>query len=184
MARDLLGKLLVRRLPGVTAAGRIVEVEAYLGEDDQASHARRGPTPRARIMFGPPGKAYVYLIYGLHHGMNVVVDRDGIASAVLIRAVEPVRGIDAPTDGPGKLCRALGIDRSLNGEDLVTGREIWLETDGAPPPPWVASPRVGVAYAGEWAEKPLRFSVPGSVHVSRPRPGATGSSTRGSLSSG
>jgi DNA-3-methyladenine glycosylase len=170
VAPDLLGKLLRRRRPTGLQTGRIVEVEAYLGPDDQASHARRGPTPRAKIMFGPPGRAYVYMIYGMYHGMNVVCSPEGEASAVLIRALEPVSGIALPTDGPGKLCKALDIDRSLNGEDLVRGDAIWLEDDGAAAPPHVTSPRIGVAYAGEWARRPYRFSVIGSEHVSRPKP--------------
>jgi DNA-3-methyladenine glycosylase len=172
VAPELLGKLLVRRRDGREIVGRIVEVEAYLGVGDEASHARRGPTPRARIMFGPPGYAYVYMIYGMYHGMNVVVDRDGVASAVLIRALEPVSGLedDEATDGPGKLCRALAIDRTLNGEDLVRGEHIFLADDGTPPLPHVTTPRVGVDYAGAWAKKPWRFCAIGSRFVSRPRP--------------
>ncbi len=170
VAPELLGKLLVRALPSGRRVGRIVEVEAYLGERDQASHARRGPTPRAKIMFGPPGKAYVYMIYGMHHGMNVVVDRYGVASAVLIRALEPVSGIEGATDGPGKLCKALEIDRSLNGQDLVTGKSVWLASDDQPSPPHVRSTRIGVDYADEWAKELLRYSIPGNSFVSRPRP--------------
>ncbi len=115
VARDLLGKLLVRRRPDrAERVARIVEVEAYLGVRDAASHARRGPTPRAAIMFGPPGHLYVYLIYGMHHCLNLVTESDGTAGAVLIRAAEPVAGFDAGPgrrilSGPGKLCAALGI---------------------------------------------------------------------------
>ncbi|HZV02768.1 MAG TPA: DNA-3-methyladenine glycosylase [Planctomycetota bacterium] len=172
VAPELLGKLLLRRIGRKVLAGRIVEAEAYMGLDDQASHARRGPTPRAKIMFGPPGFAYVYMIYGMHHGMNVVCDREGVASAVLLRALEPVRGIEGATDGPGKLCRALSIDRALNGEDLVVGKKIWIEDDGVTLP-HVTTERVGVSYAGEWARKPWRFCAQGCPHVSRPRPPPT-----------
>jgi DNA-3-methyladenine glycosylase len=170
VAPELLGKLLVRRVDDREMVARIVEVEAYMGLDDQASHARRGPTPRSKIMFGPPGYAYVYMIYGMHHGMNVVTDIDGVASAVLIRGVEPLRGIDAPTDGPGKLCKALAIDRSLNGEDLVRGAHIFIADDGTPPLAHVTSTRIGVDYAGECAKKPWRFCAVDNPHVSRPRP--------------
>lgn len=170
IAPEVLGKLLVRRLDGREMVGRIVEVEAYMGPGDEASHARRGPTPRAKIMFGPPGYAYVYMIYGMHHGMNVVVDREGTASALLIRALEPVRGIDGATDGPGKLCRALGIDRALNGADLVRGEELFLASDGTAPLPFVTATRIGVEYAGACAKKPYRFCALGNPWVSKPRP--------------
>ena len=171
VAHELLGKHLVHRVAGVERIGRIVEVEAYLGPHDLAAHSARGLTPRTRVMFGPPGHAYVYMIYGMHHGMNVVVDRDGVASAVLIRGLEPVSGVEGTTDGPGKLCRTLSIDRTLNGEDLVTGKKLWVASDDAPPSNYVTSSRIGIEYAGpEWVAKPWRFSVAGSPFVSRPRP--------------
>ena len=136
VAPDLLGKMLVREAAGVGAAdARIVEVEAYLGPRDQASHARRGPTPRAAIMFGPPGHLYVYLIYGMYHCMNFVCEPDGHAGAVLIRAAEPLTGDDA-TDpracaGPGKLCRALGITLADKGLDLTSAASgLFVATDG------------------------------------------------------
>jgi DNA-3-methyladenine glycosylase len=173
VAPELLGKLLVRRLDdGRELVGRIVEVEAYMGPGDEASHARRGPTPRSAIMFGPPGFAYVYMIYGMHHGMNVVVDTDGVASALLLRALEPVSGIEGATDGPGKLCRALSIDRALNGEDLVRGERLFLAEDGTPPLPFVTATRIGVEYAGECAKKPWRFCAAHNLFVSRPWPWA------------
>jgi DNA-3-methyladenine glycosylase len=181
VARDLLGKVLVRN----TGAGaerrlaRIVEVEAYLGLKDAASHARRGPTPRAAIMFGPPGRLYVYLIYGMHHCMNFVTEADGTAGAVLIRAAEPLSGFDGlPAAGgrpgllcgPGKVCAALSITRADNGLDLTAGGRFFAADDGARAPRRAASARVGVAYAGPWAERKLRFYVPGNPHVSaRPR---------------
>jgi DNA-3-methyladenine glycosylase len=172
VARDLLGKLLVRRAPGrPERIARLVEVEAYLGERDAASHARRGPTPRAAIMFGPPGFLYVYLIYGMHHCMNVVTETDGVAGAVLLRAAEPLAGFDGgkrPLTGPGKLCAGLDITRADNGRDLVQGGAFFLADDGAPPPRRARSPRVGVDYAGDWAGRLLRFYVPDSPYVSRP----------------
>lgn len=170
VARELLGKLLVRKVGGRERVGRIVEVEAYAGPDDQASHARRGPTPRARIMFGRAGLAYVYLIYGMHDCLNVVVDREGFPAAVLVRGVEAVSGLDgARLDGPAKLTKALAIDRTQNGLDLVRSRELFLADDGAPPPQVETSPRIGVDYAGpDWASRPWRFFVPGSPGVSRP----------------
>jgi DNA-3-methyladenine glycosylase len=169
VARELLGKRLVRRLGRERRVGRIVEVEAYKGVGDLASHARRGPTPRTTIMFGQPGVAYVYLVYGMHHCMNVVAHPDGVAGAVLVRALAPVSDLPA-TNGPGKLAKALGIDRTLNGADLVAGRELWLEDDGCAPGRVVATPRIGVDYAGpEWAGKPWRLFVAGDPCVSGPK---------------
>jgi len=170
VARELLGKLLVRRMPGrPTRVARLVEVEAYLGVRDAASHARRGPTPRAAIMFGPPGFLYVYLIYGMHHCMNVVTETDGVAGAVLLRAAEPVLGVDGkrPLTGPGKLCAGLDITRADNGRDLVAGGDFFLADDGSRPPKRARSARIGVDYAGDWAQRLLRFYVPGNPYVCR-----------------
>jgi DNA-3-methyladenine glycosylase len=173
VAHDLLGKLLVRRPTGrggELRAARLVEVEAYLGERDAASHARRGPTPRAKIMFGPPGFLYVYLIYGMHHCMNVVTETDGVAGAVLLRAAAPVAGVPdlrRPLTGPGKLCAGLDITRRDNGLDLTAGGAFYLADDGAPTPRRAASKRIGVEYAGAWAARKLRFYVPGNPYVSR-----------------
>jgi DNA-3-methyladenine glycosylase len=176
VAHDLLGKLLVREEGrSGTQVARIVEVEAYLGERDLASHARRGPTPRSAIMFGPPGFLYVYLVYGMHHCMNVVTEDEGVAGAVLLRAAAPVSGVDLEADarrlaGPGKLCGGLGITRTHNGLDLCGPGELFLGDDGAPAPRRKRSARIGVAYAGAWAPRLLRFYVPGDPHVSsRPR---------------
>ena len=169
VARDLLGKLLVHRTTnGAERIGRIVEVEAYLGPHDLAAHTSKGNTPRTRVMFGPPGHAYIYLIYGMHHCMNVVTEPDGTGAAVLLRALEPVSGLDPNTRGPGRLCKAMGIDRSHYGADLC-GPELFLARDPQPRPPLeiANSPRIGVDYAGEWAKRPLRFYIQGNAYVSR-----------------
>lgn len=182
VARDLLGRLLVRRLPdGVELRGRIVETEAYRGEGDTASHASRGRTPRNAVMFGPPGHAYVYLIYGMYHCLNIVTEPEGTAGAVLIRAVEPVSGLERMkalrpvkrlvdlTNGPGKLCQAFAIDRSLNGTDCVEGQELWVEAGQPVDETQVGrSPRVGIEYADEKDRTALwRFFVKGNPWVSR-----------------
>jgi DNA-3-methyladenine glycosylase len=172
VARALLGKVLVRRVGRRTRLARIVEVEAYLGERDAASHARRGPTPRTTIMFGPPGHLYVYLVYGMHHCMNFVTESDGVAGAVLIRAASPLDVTDAPRpySGPGKLCAGLVITVADKGLDLTTGVGLFVADDGAPAPRVSASARIGVDYAGAWKARRLRFYVAGDPHVSgRPR---------------
>ncbi|HYG69691.1 MAG TPA: DNA-3-methyladenine glycosylase [Anaeromyxobacteraceae bacterium] len=170
VARALLGKTLVHVDGGVRRAARIVETEAYHGPQDLASHARFGPTKRAGIMFGPPGVAYVYLIYGTAHCMNVVTGPEGYPSAVLIRAGEPLEGCLHSTRGPGNLCRALAIRREHDNGRALDGDDLFVLD--APPPrePIVASPRVNVHYAGAWAEKPWRFLLEGNPWVSRPVP--------------
>ena len=120
VAKELLGKYLVHVSEGVESIGRIVEVEAYLGPHDLAAHSSRGLTERTKIMFGPPGHAYVYMIYGMYFCMNVVTEREGHASAVLLRAIEPLKNIEGRTQGPGRLCSTMRIDRSLNGHDLLS----------------------------------------------------------------
>jgi len=168
VARDLLGKLLVRRVDHRRQIGRIVETEAYLGPHDLAAHSARGRTTRTEVMFGPPGHAYVYLIYGMHHCLNVVTGPGDHASAVLLRALEPVSNIDTSASGPGRLCRALDIDRRLNGHDLTTGELVLAEpADLAGHFEIEARPRVGVDYSGEWAHKPLRFCIAGNRFISR-----------------
>jgi DNA-3-methyladenine glycosylase len=172
VARALLGKVLVRRLGARDLRARIVEVEAYLGERDAASHARRGPTPRAAIMFGPPGFLYVYLVYGMHHCMNFVTEQDGVAGAVLIRAAAPLDLDLGPLAlrGPGKLCQGLGVTLADKGADLTTGSSgLYVADDGELPPRVARSARVGVDYAGAWAARKLRFFVPGHPSVSGPR---------------
>jgi DNA-3-methyladenine glycosylase len=183
VARALIGKILVHHDGGVRRAARIVETEAYHGPDDQASHARAGPTPRAAIMFGPPGAAYVYVIYGRSHCMNVVTGPAGFPAAVLIRAAEPVEGCLHSTRGPGNLCRALGIRRERdNGRDLTGDGELYL-LGGERTGRVLAGPRVNVGYAGRWAERPWRFALEGSPWVSHPRLRRT-AGTRGSGKAG
>lgn len=169
VARSLLGKTLVRRTPTGTMRCRIVETEAYVGAHDLACHAAKGKTPRNASMFGPPGRAYVYLVYGLHHMLNIVTGREGNPEAVLIRAAEPLSGFDLddpyPLRGPGKLCAALSITRTDDGVDLVRG-DLRL-VDGAAPHEVTVTARIGVDYAGAWKDAPLRFFDEQSPHVSR-----------------
>jgi DNA-3-methyladenine glycosylase len=182
----LLGKVLVHRAPEGTTSGIIVETEAYLGPADRAAHSYGGRlTPRTRAMFGPPGRAYVYFVYGMHYCFNVVAAGEGEPEAVLVRALEPVEGIELMTSrrrlplrtradllrltsGPGRLCAALGLDLTHYGADL-TGDRLFLE-EGRPvaPAEVVASPRVGVGHAAEWAARPWRFSLAGNPFVSVP----------------
>ena len=168
VARELLGKLLVHRWEGGEQIGRIVEVEAYLGPHDLAAHSARGLTERTRVMFGPPGHAYVYFIYGMHHCMNVVTEREGQGAAVLLRALEPVKNIAGRTCGPGLLCRAMGIDKRLNAHDLLSHDFFIAGTQETASFNIVKAPRVGVAYAGRWAKRHLRFYIKGNLFVSRP----------------
>lgn len=160
VARSLVGKYLVRENGRGRMTGKIIEVEAYVGCQDKACHASKGRTTRTEVLFGPPGMSYVYLIYGMYHMLNVVTERMEFPAAVLIRAIE----VDGELiDGPGKLCRALEIDRSLNRLDLTRGQSLWFEDRGAR----VSSeqvgtfPRIGVDYAGIWAKKPWRFRLCG-----------------------
>jgi DNA-3-methyladenine glycosylase len=190
-ARALLGARLVRDEHGPGAGrrvGRIVEVEAYVGPGDQASHARMGRTARNQVMFGPAGIAYVYLVYGMHHCLNVVTGGVSFPAALLVRAVEPLEGLDAMRGaraaarrrpvpdarlaaGPGLVGLAFGIDRAVTGLDLcVPASPLRLEAtpDGEPAPVVATTPRVGVGYAGEpWVSAPWRFLVTGSPSLSR-----------------
>ena len=167
VARELLGKYLVHLSQGIERIGRIVEVEAYLGPHDLAAHSARGRTARTEVMFGPPGHAYVYLIYGMHCCMNVVTREEGHASAVLLRAVEPVKNVEGRTSGPGLLCKAMGIDRRLNAHDLISTDLNIAARPSEKPVTIVRRPRIGVDYAGHWAKRLLRFYVKGSPFVSR-----------------
>ena len=166
VAQELLGKHVVHVVRGVPRVGRIVETEAYLGPHDRAAHSCRGITPRTAVMFGPPGHAYVYLVYGMHHCLNVVTEPEGHGAAVLIRALEPVSGLKARTSGPGLLCRALGVDRRLSGADLL-GDRLYLTDPGGEAIQVVKRPRIGVDYAGSWARRLLRFYIRGNEYVSR-----------------
>jgi DNA-3-methyladenine glycosylase len=176
VARSLIGKYLVRSIDGRLLAGKIVEVEAYVGQEDKACHASKGKTQRTDVLFGPPGIAYVYLIYGMHHCLNVVTEREEFPSAVLIRAID----IDGKlVDGPGRLCRALQIDRRLNRVDLTIGASIWFEDRevSVERKDIGTHPRIGVGYAGEWAQKPWRFrlrtiTVPARAGRTKKREGA------------
>lgn len=158
VARSLVGKYLVRVLDGREVAGRIIEVEAYVGPQDKACHASKGRTQRTEVLFHAAGTAYVYLIYGMYHCLNVVTEREEFPAAVLIRAIE-MEGV--LIDGPGRLCRALQIDRSMNRMDLTAQESLWFEDRGARvlPKHVAALPRIGVDYAGAWAKKPWRFRM-------------------------
>lgn len=168
VARELIGKHLVHDDGTRRRVGRIVETEAYQGPKDLAAHSSRGRTARTEVMFGPPGFAYVYFIYGFWYCLNAVTREEGIPQAVLIRALEPVSGLDDKTSGPGLLCRAMGIDKRLNGADLC-GDALWIES----PVPAARklrigrSPRIGVDYAGEWAHRQWRFFDRDCAHVSK-----------------
>ena len=168
VAHELLGKLLVHVDRGVERIGRIVEVEAYLGPHDLAAHSAKGLTPRTKVMFGPPGHAYVYLIYGIYHCMNVVTQAEGKASAVLLRALEPVAHLDGRTQGPGLLCNAMHIDRRLTGHDLLSD-DFHIADDGSHRNVSIVKrPRIGVDYAGGfWARRLLRFYIRGNAYVSK-----------------
>ncbi len=168
LAQTLLGSLIVRSVaPNDVRVARIVETEAYRGTDDKACHASKGRTERTAPMFGPPGHAYVYLIYGMYDMFNVVTWPEGEAAAVLIRGVEPVQGIDGRTDGPGRLTRALDVTRHHNNASLQ-GPDIRIcPGDKIPQNEIACSPRIGVDYAGEWAKKDWRFYLRNNPYVSR-----------------
>ena len=186
VARELLGQLLVRRSDGSQVVARVVETEAYLGAEDRASHAwglRR--TARNAALYRPPGTAYVYFIYGMHHCLNVVANADGRGGAVLFRAAEVLVGLEEVTarrgltgrrlrggdllGGPGKLCQGLGIDRALDGVRLDGDSLALLPGPRLAACDVAVGPRVGIAYAGDAAAWPLRFALRGHAEVSRPR---------------
>ncbi|HEX5127838.1 MAG TPA: DNA-3-methyladenine glycosylase [Rhodocyclaceae bacterium] len=167
VAKDLLGTLLVHRVDGVERIGKIVEVEAYVGAHDLAAHSSKGITKRTRVLYGPPGLAYVYLIYGMHHCMNVVTEPEGNGAAVLIRALEPIENLSGNTRGPGLLCKTMNIDLSLNSHDLCSDDFYIATPTQSTPISIVRRPRIGVAYAGEWAHELLRFYIEGNKFVSR-----------------
>jgi DNA-3-methyladenine glycosylase len=180
VARDCIGKLLLHRTAEGTVIGRIVEAEAYRGPEDRAAHSWGGRnTPRTQVMFGPPGYAYVFFVYGMHYQFNLVTGAVGEPQAVLIRAIEPVIGLDLMasrrkmssgrvelTNGPGKVCKAFGISRAQYGADLCSPTLCLLN---ASPTRVARAPRIGVAYAGTWARKLWRFFEPGNQYVSDAR---------------
>jgi DNA-3-methyladenine glycosylase len=168
VAKELLGKELVHVVNGKKLVGRIVETEAYLGPHDLAAHSARGKTVRTQVMFGPPGFAYVYFVYGMHFCMNVVTDQEGHASAVLLRAIEPISGIEGSTNGPARLCKAMSIDRALNGHDLLSNTLFIRDSGTVAKMTIVKRPRIGVDYAGKkWSGRLLRFYVRGNQFISR-----------------
>jgi DNA-3-methyladenine glycosylase len=180
VARELLGAYLVHRIGNRVLSGKIVETEAYLGTADRAAHAWHGMTERTKVIFGPPGHAYVYLIYGMYECLNLVAERDGAAGCVLIRALEPVLGIEEMrrrrggppgrprrleqlASGPGKLTLAMGITRRHNGQDVTRGPLVVRQAAGAGPMPVEVTTRVGIRHCAEW---PLRFYLKGNPCVS------------------
>lgn len=169
VAKDLLGRVLVHVDGGVRRAGRIVETEAYIGPHDLACHASKGRTARTDVMFGHPGHAYVYLIYGMYHCFNVVTEREGYPSAVLVRALAPIEGCIGATNGPGKLCRALNVTKAENRLDLTDPASPLVIEEGTPVSrrKIARGPRIGIDYAGDWVHEELRFWVDGDQFVSR-----------------
>ncbi len=181
VAREMLGKKLVRQLNGATLSGTVVETEAYLGQSDSASHAFKGHTPRTATLFGPPGLAYVYFIYGMHYMLNAVTENESVGAAVLIRAIDPVDGLEQMKrlrgkgsnnlcNGPARLCQAFGIDKSFNQWDLTAGDRLWFEDYTPVAEEKIATgPRVRINYATpEDRDAPLRFWLKGNRHVSKP----------------
>ncbi|HET8866095.1 MAG TPA: DNA-3-methyladenine glycosylase [Gracilimonas sp.] len=182
ISKELIGKVLCTKFDGTLTSGIIVETEAYNGRTDRACHAYPNViTPRTETLYGPPGFSYVYLCYGIHHLFNVVTNREGLADAILVRAIEPVEGkeemlerrgkeklIPTITNGPGKLSQALGIRTSNDKTDLL-GDEIWVEDRGLSftEKEIEESPRIGVAYAGDDADLPWRFTLKGSKWLSK-----------------
>jgi len=180
IARELLGKVLVTNWQGEKTSGRIVETEAYAGEQDRASHASKGKTERTEVMFGAGGRAYVYLCYGVHQMFNIVTAKEGVPHAILIRAIEPLEGKDimmertgkhhwdeSITSGPGKVGKAFGFHTSQCGINL-TGEELYIADDGFKvlEQDIISSPRIGVDYAGEHAEWHYRFYLNDNPYVS------------------
>ncbi len=168
VAQDLLGKYLIYEHNNVVRIGKIVEVEAYLGPHDLAAHSAKGLTKRTQVMFGPPGYAYVYLIYGIYYCMNIVTEKEGHASAVLLRALEPIQNIDLRTQGPGLLCNAMHITTHLHGHDLLSDNFYIAEHLESKPHQIIKRPRIGVDYAKHWARRLLRFYIKGNSFISKP----------------
>jgi len=159
VAKELLGKFLVRKIGGKVIKAMITETEAYCGPKDLACHASKGRTKRTEVMFGPAGHAYVYLIYGMYYCLNIVTEDKGYPAAVLIRAVDA-----AGVNGPGKLCRFFKIDKTFNGEDLIKSKRLWVEEGIKIKPRQIKrGKRIGVDYAGEYKDKPWRFFLKGQA---------------------
>jgi DNA-3-methyladenine glycosylase len=167
VAKDLLGKVLIKQTASGILQSKIVDVEAYVGPKDKACHASKGRTTRTEIMYGPAGNTYVYLIYGMYHCLNIVTEREDYPAAILIRGLE-ILGSNSPTvqptrvDGRGRVCRFLEVNRTHNGLDATSGQTLWIEDHALTisRKQIQALPRIGVAYAGEWAKKPWRFCLP------------------------
>lgn len=168
VAKELLGKYLVYVVNGEKRIGKIVEVEAYLGTKDLAAHSSKGRTERTKVMFGPAGFAYVYLIYGMYYCLNVVTEDEHNACAVLLRAVEPIQYLEGKTQGPGLLCKAFQIDKRLNAHDLLSDDFYIAESADTEAFTIVKRPRIGVDYAKHWAKRLLRFYIKGNRFVSKP----------------
>lgn len=167
VAKELLGKCIVHQCNDKRYIGKIVEVEAYLGSHDLAAHSARGRTKRTEVMFGPPGYAYVYFIYGMYYCMNIVTEHEGHASAVLLRAIEPIANISERTQGPGLLCNAMHINKQHNGHDLTSDNLYIAEIKETLPIKIVKRPRIGVNYAKHWAKRHLRFYIKDNLFVSK-----------------
>ena len=167
VARELLGKYLIYECNHIKKIGKIVETEAYPGPPDIASHTYNGKTKRNAVMYGRAGVAYVYMIYGLHHCFNIVTGFEGQGSAVLIRAIEPVEGIDKKTAGPGLLTKAYDIDLTFNGVDLLNKPLYLLENQEKNKVDVVERPRIGINYAKQWAQMPWRFYIRDNIFVSK-----------------
>lgn len=168
VAKELLGKYLIHNDDTQERIGRIVEVEAYLGPHDLAAHSSKGLTKRTSVMFGPAGYTYVYMIYGMYYCTNVVTEGEGIGSAVLLRALEPVKNIQERTQGPGLLSRAMGIDKKLNQHDLISDTLYIAAKENEADFSIVEKSRIGVDYAKDWAEKLLRFYIKDNPFISKP----------------
>jgi DNA-3-methyladenine glycosylase len=158
VAQKFLGKYLVSNKNGILKVGQIVETEAYIGTNDLACHASHSKTPRNKIMWDSPGFVYVYLVYGLHHLINIITEPEGSPAAVLIRALKPIQNISSSTDGPGKLTKALNIDKFDHGLNILNSDQLFISDLGEHLKKIQKLPRVGINYAGEpWISKPWRF---------------------------